>query len=156
MKKALKVIGIFSGTILILLGIAIAQEALQTQSHDTLDGVTVDLLKVDVRNNIVTLRFKIRNTGQNKQTWQFNYENCYIIDETNQKKYFPLKDSDGLYIAGPIYDKNSGGRFWFDIQPGGTKGMWIKFPEPTDHPQTISIFLPGLSPFEEVSLYPGA
>jgi hypothetical protein len=141
---------------LILVGAAFAQEVLQAQSHNTLDGVEVSLLKVDVRNNIVTLRFSVKNTGSSKQTWQFNYENCYIVDETNQKKYFPLKDSDGLYIAGPFYDNNNGGRFWFDLQPNGTKGIWIKFPEPTDAPETISVFLPGVSPFEEVSLKSGS
>jgi len=145
-------LSVFLGALVILMGTLFAQEVLETQSHDTLDGVEVDLLKVDVRNNIVTLRFKVRNTATATQSWQFNFENCYIIEETSQKKYFPLKDSDGLYIAGPVFDKNNGGRFWFDLMPGGTKSIWIKFPEPTDSPETITVFLPGVSPFEEVSL----
>ncbi len=142
----------FLGAVLFLAALAVGQGVLQTQSHDTLDGVVIDLLKTDVDNNIATLRFKVRNTGPSNQSWQFNYENCYIIDEANQKKYYPLKDADGLYIAGPVYDKNNGGRFWFDLPAGGTKGIWIKFPQPSDNPETISIFLPGVSPFEEVKL----
>lgn len=147
---------LFLGAVFFLAAPALAQGVLQTQSHDTLDGVEVDLLRADVDNNVATLRFKVRNTGPSKQSWQFNYENCYILDEANQKKYYPLKDADGLYIAGPMYDKNDGGRFWYDLPAGGTKGIWIKFPQPTDNPETISIFLPGVSPFEEVKLKSGS
>jgi len=153
LKKPSKVFRyVILGTTLILFGGAMAQDALQTQYHDTLDGLEVDLVKLDVQNSILTMRFRVRHTGESKVTWQFNYSDCYIMDETNQKKYSALKDSDGLYIAGPVYDKNNGGRFWFDFMPGQTKGIWIKFPEPTDGPEAITISLPNVSPFDAVKM----
>lgn len=133
-------------------GWLVSQEALQTQSHDTADGVEADLLSVNVQNSIVTLRFKFRNTGTSQASIKIHYKDCYIMDETNQKKYYALKDADGLYIAGPMYDQNNGGRFWYDIPAGKSKGLWIKFPEPVDKPSLITVAIPEVPPFENVKL----
>jgi hypothetical protein len=143
---------LFLCLMLLPLSTIMAQKVIQTQESDMWDGVAVDLISLKVSNNIVTVKFKIRNTGSEKQSVQIHFKDCYIVDEANQKKYYALKDSDGLFIAGPKDSDNDGGRFWFDIFPKKSKGMWIKFPEPTDNPDTITIFLPGVSPFEEVKL----
>jgi len=145
---------IFLGVAVLAIGAVLSpgQQPIQTQSHNILDGVQVDLTSLEVRNNIVTVKFQIRNTGAAKQGCNFSYKDCYIMDETNQKKYFALKDADGLFIAGPMYDDADGGRFWFDIGPGQSKGFWIKFPNPTDNPKSIVISIPDVSPFEEIPL----
>jgi len=127
-------------------------EVIQTQESDSWEGVEVDLLSLKIKNNIVTVKFKLRNTGSEEQRPKIFYDSCFIMDETNQKKYYALKDSDGFFIAGPVSDENRGGRFWFGIQPGKSKGMWIKFPEPADNPETITISIPGVFPFEEIEL----
>jgi hypothetical protein len=41
---------------------------------------------------------------------------------------------------------------WEGIEAGKFRGLWIKFPEPTDRPETIMISLEGISPFEEITL----
>lgn len=129
-----------------------AAEVLQTQDADLWDGIEVDLTKMTVKNNVVTVKLKFRNTGTENHSVRIEYKSCYIMDEANQKKYFVLKDSDGVYIAGPQHDQSAGGRFWFEIKAGKSKNMWLKFPEPTDNPETISISIPGVSPFDEVEL----
>ena len=98
------------------------------------------------------MRFKLRNAGSEKQLGDIYLDSCYIMDEVNLKKHYPLKDADGIYIAGPMFDKYRGGRFHFDLQPGKSRGVWIKFPEPTDNPETITISIPGVYPFEEIEL----
>lgn len=143
---------LFLCLMLLPLSTIMAQKVIQTQESDMWDGVAVDLTSLKVSNNIVTVKFKLRNTGAEKQSVRILYKDCYIVDEANQKKYYALKDSDGLFIAGPKDSDNDGGRFWFDIFPKKSKGMWIKFPEPTDNPDTITISLPGVPPFEEVKL----
>ncbi|MEW5910882.1 MAG: hypothetical protein AB1659_13850 [Thermodesulfobacteriota bacterium] len=147
-----KSVFILAGVLLILSNTGFCETVLQTQPHNTSDGLDLDLLAVEIRNDVLTLKFKVRNTGSNKHTWFFHYENCYIMDESNQKKYFPLKDSDGNYIAGPVYDKDHGGRFWYDILPGKFKGFWIKFPMPAGSPKSITISIPDVTPFEDVKL----
>ncbi len=137
---------VFSGTGLL------AAEVIQTQEAETWDGIEVDLTSLKVKNNIVTVKFKIKNTGSEKQNVRIEYRHCYLMDETNQKKYYILKDSDGLFIAGPNRDRGDGGRFWFAISPGKTKSMWMKFPAPVDSPETVTIALHNVIPFEDVKL----
>lgn len=133
-------------------GLFFAQEVIQTQSHNTEEGIEVDLTSLEIQNNIVTVKFKLRNTAAEKHNVTIHFKDCYIMDEVNQKKYYGLKDTDGLFIAGPAYDNQNGGRFWFGIQAGKSIGLWIKFPQPTDNPESITISLPGVSPFESVKL----
>jgi len=148
-----KKILVFCGVSLLLsAGLFFGQQVIQTQSHNTADGVEVDLTSLEIQNNIVTVKFKLRNTAAEKQHVMIQFKDCYIMDEINQKKYYGLKDTDGLYIAGPAADNNNGGRFWFGIEAGKSMGLWIKFPQPTDNPASITISLPGVSPFESVKL----
>jgi len=133
-------------------GLIFAAEVIQTQESSLWDGVEVDLLSVKVRNNILTVKIKFRNEGEESQKLGAYYESCYIMDETNQKKYFVLKDSDGKYIAGPKGGDHKGGYFEFTIEPSKSKGIWMKFPAPEKSPETISLSIPGVFPFEEVEL----
>jgi hypothetical protein len=133
-------------------GLFFGQQVIQTQSHNTAEGVEVDLTSLEIQNNIVTVKFKIRNTAAQSETVIIPYKDCYIMDEVNQKKYYGLKDSDGLYIAGPSLDNSNGGRFYYGLTPGKSMGLWIKFPQPADSPASITISLPGVSPFESVKL----
>ena len=129
-----------------------AGDVIQTQESDTWDGVEIDLTSLKVKNKVISVKFKIRNTGSDTQSVRIDYRDCYIMDEKNQKKYYVLKDSDNNYIAGPNYDHANGGRFWYDIKPEKSKGMWMKFPEPKDETEEISISIPGMPPFEEVAI----
>ncbi len=148
-----KKILVFCGVSLLLsAGLFFGQQVIQTQSHNTAEGVEVDLTSLEIQNNIVTVKFRLRNTAAQKQNVIIYFKDSYIMDEVNQKKYYGLKDTDGLYIAGPASDDNSGGRFWYNIEPGKSMGLWIKFPQPTDSPASITISLPGVSPFENVKL----
>ncbi len=130
----------------------LSAQVIQTQESDTWENVEVDITSLKIKNNIITVRFKLRNTGSEGQQVQIHYNSCYIVDEKNQKKYYPLKDADGIYIAGPMYNKSYGGQFWVTIDAGKSKSFWIKFPEPTDNPEIITISIPGVFPFEELEL----
>lgn len=149
MKSALSV---FFGIAALLSGILFADDVIQTQESDIWGGIEADLTKISIRNDILTLRFKIRNTGNESQTVEFYFKDCYIIDPTNQKKYFPLKDSEGQYIAGPKEKDWEGGRYQFRIDSDSSSGFWVKFPVPTENPEEIDINIPGFFPFEEVLL----
>jgi len=132
--------------------IAAAADVIQTQDSDTWDGIAADLTQLSIKNDVLTLRFKIRNEGSDSPRIEFLFRDCYIVDESNQKKYFLLKDAEGQYIAGPKEKEWDGGRFSYIVEPEKTKGLWMKLPVPTDNPDTISISIPGFFPFEEVSL----
>jgi len=149
MKSALSA---FFGIAAFAFGLFAAADVIQTQESDIWEGLEADLTKISIRNDILTLRFKIRNTGDDSQTVEFYFKDCYVIDPTNQKKYFPLKDSEGQYIAGPKEKEWEGGRYHFSIGSGSSSGFWVKFPVPADNPEAIDINIPGFFPFEEVPL----
>ena len=133
-------------------GLLIAAEVIQTQENETLEGVESDLTKLSIRNDVLTLRFKIRNSSGKACTIEYYFKDCYIIDAANQKKYFPLKDSDGQFIGGPKEKDWEGGRYRVSIEADSSAGFWLKFPVPADDLETIDISIPGFFPFEEVSL----
>ncbi len=133
-------------------GLLGAADVIQTQESDVMEGFEADLTGLNIRNDVLTLRFKIRNTGSDGKTVEFYFKDCYIVDAANQKKYFPLKDSEGQFIAGPKEKDWEGGRYRFSIDAGSSAGFWVKFPVPADNPETIDITIPLFFPFEEVSL----
>lgn len=137
------------------MGVAFGNEVIQTQESDTWDEIEIDLISLEVRNDIVTLRFKFRNEGEDRQKIDFYFKDCYIMDEANQKKYYPLKDSDGFFICGPSAGDHKGGYFEVTIESSKSKGLWLKFPQPTDNPETITISIPGAFPFEVIELIQG-
>jgi hypothetical protein len=146
---------LFGGTIILLMvgfGLLTAADAIQTQESNIWEGLEADLTRISIRNDILTLRFKIRNTSSTSHTAEFYFKDCYIVDAANQKKYFPLKDSEGQFIGGPKEKDWEGGRYHISINAGSSAGFWMKFPVPTDNPETIDISIPGFFPFEEVSL----
>ena len=146
---------LIGGVIILLLvglGSLVAADVIQTQESDIWEGVEADLIKINIRNDILTLRFKIRNTDSTDHTVEFYFKDCYIVDAASQKKYFPLKDSEGQFIGGPKEKDWEGGRFRISIDAGSSAGFWLKFPVPTDNPESIDISIPGFFPFEEVSL----
>jgi len=129
-----------------------ATDVIQTQESDVLEGFEADLTKLSIRDDVLTLRFKFRNTGSEAKTVEFYFKDCYIVDASNQKKYFPLKDSEGQFIAGPKEKDWDGGRYHLNIGSGSSAGFWVKFPVPTDNPETIDITIPLFFPFEEIAL----
>lgn len=151
-SRSKKILVICGACLLLAAGLSSGRQVIQTQSHNTVEGIDVDLTSLDIQNNVITVKFKLRNKDAQKQTVMLHFKDSYIMDEVNQKKYYGLKDTDGIYIAGPASDNNDGGRFWYPIEPGKAMGLWIKFPLPADNPASITISLPGVSPFENVKL----
>lgn len=144
-----KILYIFMLILLVPGTILLAQAAIQTQESDEWDGIEVDLTKITFKNNVMTAKFTFRNVGTEKQTVEFKFGKCYFLDEVNRKKYLLLRDTDGSFIAGPIWFP---GTFRAEIMPGKSRNMWMKFPEPTDNPETIIIYIPGVPLFEEVRI----
>jgi hypothetical protein len=144
-----KISYIFMLIFLVLGTILLAQAAIQTQKSDEWDGIDVDLTKITFKHSVMTVYFKFRNVGTEKQAVELKFGKCYFMDEVNRKKYLLLKDADGTFIAGPIWFS---GTFRAEIEPGKSRNMWMKFPEPTDNPETIIIYIPGVPLFEEVRI----
>jgi hypothetical protein len=119
-------------------------------------GVEVTLLELKrTSGDTITARWRYRNTdNDNKRltegtgwtdSWKLAWDS-YLIDGTNKKKYMVLKDAEGKPIAA------SHGSGSIKLAAGKTLNTWAKYPAPPENVQKITLFLPGVAPFEDVPI----
>ena len=70
----------------------------------------------------------------------------YIIDNVNQKKHLVVKANDR-----PITSKLTLG-YRNPIPSGARVNVWAKFPAPPADVETISVYIPGIPPIEDVQI----
>jgi outer membrane protein OmpA-like peptidoglycan-associated protein len=100
------------------------------------------------------VQVKISNPGKTVPSGStVRYADTFVFDPTSKQKYLLLKDTEGVFLAQPISDKNDGGR-WFasSVRPGADALMSLIFPAPPDSVQQVDIMIPGFAPFEAVSI----
>jgi hypothetical protein len=116
-------------------------------------GVTAELASVERSSgNMLTIKFKYTNAGSSKveiaKLGQYNHDNVldhvYYVDANNKKKYLVVKDAEKKALGTNLK--------YFTLAPGESKAAWGKFPEPPADVQSISIYLPGAPPFEDVPI----
>ncbi len=114
-------------------------------------GVECHLLGLNQVGNVVTLKFALKNKSNEDTDVEIDIDKVALVDESNQKKYFGLKDSDGNYIGTEFYSiyKN---KWQKDIESNTRQLFWLKFPAPTNNPQSVTVIIPGVLPFEGVSI----
>lgn len=134
------------------------QPGLATQEHEV-GGVDVVLLEVKrASGDTLTVRWQLRNkTQENKEltkgtgSWSDAYRlslDAYLIDPRNKKKYLVLKDEKGNPIAAKHEAKMKG----IGLAPGQSLTTWAKFPAPPANVEKISVYLPGVQPFEDIPI----
>ncbi len=151
--KSRKLVTCMIGLCLVLWSFGMVAAADPIQVQLSTDGnLEASLIGVKIRSEVLTVKVIIQNTSDRKVTCRFEFRQVYYTDLKERKKYFGLKDSKGAYIAGPKFDTAVGGRFWFKLQPGEKRIMWVKFPAPPPTTESIDLFIPGFLPFEDVPL----
>ena len=75
--------------LLVSIGLLFCQQVIQTQSHDTEEGIAVDLTSLEIQNNIVTLKFKLRNTGAEKRPSSFSSKTATSWMRSIRKNIMP-------------------------------------------------------------------
>jgi hypothetical protein len=125
-----------------------AVEPIQVQqsSSGTFEAFVIE---AKIKKDVLTIKIGIKNISPKKKTADVIYAEVYYIDIKNKKKYFILKDEEGVRIAGP---KFTSAAFHYKIEPEKQKILWMKFPVPPEETKMIDIFLPGFMPFEDINL----
>jgi outer membrane protein OmpA-like peptidoglycan-associated protein len=77
-----------------------------------------------------------------------------LVDAKSKKKHFPIKDANGLWVAGPIGDDIDGGRIVLKIPVRQSTVVWAYF-EPVDVGTVMSVAVPHVFPFEDVKVTEG-
>jgi hypothetical protein len=130
---------------------AFAQKAIQIQPSS--DGkIEASLIEAKEKRGVLTIKVVLKNISKEWIEPELRFEKAYYADIDAQKKYFPLKDSEGKFIAGHLSQDWGGGTFKEKIGPNQSKIIWIKFPAPPPTTTSIDIFIPLILPFEEVTI----
>ncbi len=148
MKKVLITV---IGLCLVFFLASAALAALQTQPS-TDGNFEVSLIKARVRGEVLTVQVMFKNISSEFRVYEFPFGDVYYADIQNHKKYYGLKDTQNMYIAGPSAGTSYGGYIRSELKPGKQCIFWIKFPAPATDTDKIDIFIPFALPFEEVSL----
>lgn len=132
-----------------------AAEGLGTADHEV-SGVEVTLLELKrTSGDTVTAKWRVANKDKDTKqlskatgwtdSWKLSFDS-YLVDPANKKKYLVLKDSTGKPIAA------SHGAGAIKLEGGKAINTWAKYPAPPAGVDKLSVYLPGVAPFEDVPL----
>lgn len=120
------------------------QQVLQSQPGPR--GAQVDLLKVAVTGDILTVTLRCKGTEQYRSE-AFRLSDVSVIDDSTSQRIAVLKDNDGNWLASNV----SGNNMMADctVRPGI---FWAKFAAPSPEAQTVSINFPKIAPFDGIPI----
>ena len=121
------------------------------------EGVSIDLMSVERKGSILTVKWAVHNTGakQSKVGFQLTGrdQTTYVLDEESGTKYYALTDkekntlaSEHTYLGSDTYGIED------HIEPGATARFWAKFPAPPAAVKAINVFFTKTEPFEGVAI----
>ena len=120
-----------------------AAAVIQTQPGP--DGLSVDLNKVAVIGEVLTVQVTVRGGADGTASLFMDNDQISVIDDTTAQRYSLLKDSTGTVMASPV---GKDGRIGGFVSAGKSKVFWFKFPAPPATSPTVSINLPNVGPFD--------
>jgi hypothetical protein len=121
------------------------------------EGVLADLMSVERKGNILTVKWAVRNTSAAQVQVKFGLvgrdQSTYAVDEDSGTKYYVLTDKEkhGLASAHAYLGSDTHGIEDY-IAAGATARYWMKLPAPPPAVKAISIFLTKVEPFESVAI----
>ncbi len=118
----------------------------------TLDGVSIELLNISRTGaDAITVRWQYRTRvveGIHLDTSDDPLDlmrDAYLYDRVHKKKYMVIKDNTGQPVTNIHSDNTS-----LIITPDAPLVVSAKFPAPPDNIKRISVYLPGVRPFEDL------
>jgi hypothetical protein len=116
-------------------------------------GVVAEVTEFRRRGNTLTAKVRLRNTSGAEVQPEVKFEDVYLMDAANARKYEVLRDEKGAYIA----SLRSGwqDRWYQQIEPAQQQTIWIKFPAPPAEVRAITLQLPNTPPFEDLAIQDG-
>jgi hypothetical protein len=135
----------------LILGTPLAAQNLGSAPMNV-DGLTLDLLSVERKGAVLTVKWAVRNTGSKSAHADFDLAGkkatTYVVDEESGTKYFALTDKEGQLLATETEYEG----IWESVDAGQTKRFWAKFPAPPPAVKTINILFSETEPFESIKI----
>lgn len=129
-----------------------AQEV--TLQETDIPGISAELLYLTRHESVTTVAILLRNSSDQEVAppgSSIDFNMFALIDPANSRKYLPLTDQDGRYLAGPISDWNDGGRWFIYVPPRSSQTVWAMF-EPVEPGTVLNVEAPLLPPFYDVEV----
>ena len=121
------------------------------------DGVVADLMSVERKGSILTVKWAVRNGAAKRADLKFGLvgrdQTTYAVDEDSGTKYYVLTDKEKHSLAS-AHEYLGGDTYGIEdqVEPGATGRYWMKLPAPPPAVKAISIFLTKVEPFESVAI----
>jgi outer membrane protein OmpA-like peptidoglycan-associated protein len=124
-----------------------AQESVEQDSD--LAGVKTRIVYLRQYNGALHLGVAFKNTTDKPVRGEaLLFDHVTLTEPRGGQKHFPLKSGQGRFVAGPISDWNSGGRWWVNIPARGETLVWALFAPIAG--STVDVSLPVSQPFDAV------
>jgi|SRR5215212_6870122 len=120
-------------------------------------SMNLDLVSVERRGNVLTVKWAVTNQGKENQEVKFGlkgkHTTSYVVDEESGTKYYALTDKEGNLLASQSqYVGADTFGIGESINPAATKRYWAKFPAPPPGVKSINILFTDTEPFESVAI----
>lgn len=127
-----------------------APELAVIQTQPGPDGAQVDLLKVAVTGDILTVTMRC-SSDRSVNSETFKIANISVVEDATSQRLSVLRDNAGTAM---VSDFNRGSTRDTDLLNAdcGSRPsvIWAKFPAPAPTSPTVSINFPGIAPFDGI------
>lgn len=113
-------------------------------------NITAEVTEFRRKGNSLTAKVRFTNKGSEEPEVEVQYRDVYLIDTAGGKKYQPLKDEKGGYIAAVRTGWED--RWSAFVKPGAPQTIWVKFPAPPPEVKSITLNIPKTPPFEDITI----
>jgi outer membrane protein OmpA-like peptidoglycan-associated protein len=86
---------------------------------------------------------------------RFEADRIVLVDAKSKQKHLPIKDANGMFVAGPIGDGIGGGRIYVRLRAGQDGVAWIYF-DALPAGTVVSVEVPQMFPFDDVTVTEGS
>ena len=113
-------------------------------------GVTAEVTEFRRKGNSLTAKVRLINKGTEPAKPDVEWKDVALVDTTGGKKYEVLKDEKGGSIASTRQGWND--RWYETIPPSQSQIIWMKFPAPPAEVKTITLQMPKMPPFDDLTI----
>jgi hypothetical protein len=145
----------FAFALLLLLAIPSAVPAQPVETE--IPGVTAELLELRQHEGVLRLAVRFVNTAPKEVpsgTAAIQFADVTLVDLDGRTKYSAAKGPDGRFLAGPMSDDDTGGRWWIALPAKSEAILWMLF-APLPGGSVVSVQMPHMFPLENVRVTEG-
>ena len=113
-------------------------------------GITAEVTEFKRKGNSLTAKIRLTNKGTADVQPAVEWRDVALVDATGGKKYEVLKDEKGGVIASTRSGWND--RWYESISPNQSQIIWMKFPAPPPEVKTITLQMPKMPPFDDLTI----